>query len=221
MQDGEGMAKALGGTAATGGSPTGWFDELYARAESGEVDVPWDRGEPHPLLVTWLGDRRLDGVRTVVPGTGTGWDAELLASRGADVVAFDVSPVAVAAVQRTHPRSTVAYVVSDLLQLSPAWSGAFDLVVEAMTVQSMPRRVRREATAAVCRLAGPGATLLLIGGRHPAGGSLEAGPPWRLTEGELASFEAEGLHRVGVLESSTDEVVRYLVELRRRGEREA
>lgn len=91
MRDGDEVAKELGGSAGTLGSPTGWFDELYASAAAGETDVPWDRGGPHPLLAAWLGERRLDGVRTVVPGTGTGWDAELLAARGAEVAAFDVS----------------------------------------------------------------------------------------------------------------------------------
>ena len=31
--------------------PTGWFEPLYAAAERGEREVPWDRGEPRELLV--------------------------------------------------------------------------------------------------------------------------------------------------------------------------
>ncbi len=33
--------------------PTGWFEPLYAAAERGEREVPWDRGEPRDLLVEW------------------------------------------------------------------------------------------------------------------------------------------------------------------------
>jgi len=33
--------------------PTGWFDQLYATGASGEVQMPWSRIEPHPLLTGW------------------------------------------------------------------------------------------------------------------------------------------------------------------------
>ena len=39
--------------------PTGWFEPLYAAAERGEREVPWDRGEPRDLLVEWAADRGL------------------------------------------------------------------------------------------------------------------------------------------------------------------
>lgn len=204
-------ARELSRDAAGTGSPTAWFDELYREADAGRAVVPWDRGSASPLLLEWLGERRLDGLRSVVPGVGTGWDAELLAERGAQVVAFDVSEHAVLASERRHAPTEVAYVVSDLLALSPGWSRAFDLVVEAMTVQSMPRRVRSDATAAVRALVAPGGTLLVIGIRHPEGADLEQGPPWLLTGPELDAFADEGLSVVSVLEDGA----RYLLELRR------
>ena len=31
--------------------PTGWFEPLYAAAERGEREVPWDREEPHAEVI--------------------------------------------------------------------------------------------------------------------------------------------------------------------------
>ena len=54
--------------------PTGWFDQLYAAGASGEVQMPWSRIEPHPLLTGWVQDRNLTGAgrRAVVVGCGLG-----------------------------------------------------------------------------------------------------------------------------------------------------
>lgn len=215
MTGGGDAARRLGAAAGRDGSPTDWFDELYRRAEAGDAAIPWDRGGPHPLLEAWLGERRLAGVRAVVPGAGTGWDAELLASRGADVVAFDVSPAAVDAVRRRHPGSRARHVVADLLALPAEWAGAFDLVAEVMTVQSMPRRVRDAATGCVASLVAPGGTLLVIGVRHPDGLALDAGPPWPLTADELAAFARDGMRVVESHDEASGGVTRVRVELRR------
>jgi hypothetical protein len=56
--------------------PTGWFDQLYAAGASGQVQMPWSRIEPHPLLTGWVQDRNLTGrsrtsavtSRTLDPG---------------------------------------------------------------------------------------------------------------------------------------------------------
>jgi hypothetical protein len=60
--------------------PTGWFDQLYAAAASGDVQMPWSRIEPHPLLTGWVQDRNLTGAgrQAVVVGCGLGADAEYL-----------------------------------------------------------------------------------------------------------------------------------------------
>jgi len=33
---------------------TAWFEELYADAEAGRREVPWDRGGPNPFLEQWV-----------------------------------------------------------------------------------------------------------------------------------------------------------------------
>jgi hypothetical protein len=32
---------------------TAWFERLYAAAEAGDAEVPWDRGGPNPFLEQW------------------------------------------------------------------------------------------------------------------------------------------------------------------------
>ena len=65
-----------------------------------------------------------------------------------------------------------------------------------MTVQSMPRSVRRAAIASVRDLVAPGGTLLVIGGVATPGGA--PGPPWPLDRSEMESFGDDRLVRVGL-----------------------
>lgn len=164
------------------GDPTGWFERLYAAAETGEAVVPWDRGTPHSLLVDWAEGRALDGYgkRAVVVGSGLGEDAEYVARGGFATVAFDISPTAVDAARRRFPDSPVRYLVADLLDLPVRWRGAFDLVVEIFTVQALPPGYRRQATHNVGSLVSPRGTLLVIAAAHDADDG-EEGPPWPLT----------------------------------------
>ncbi|HEY6739594.1 MAG TPA: methyltransferase domain-containing protein [Actinopolymorphaceae bacterium] len=181
--------------AATADDPTGWFELLYSAAEDGEAGVPWDRGEPHPLLVSWMEDRAPapDGRNAVVVGSGLGEDAEFVSRQGWETVAFDVSESAVRGARRRFPRTTVDYRVADLFALPPSWQGAFDLVVENMTVQSLPPDLHLEAIARIRGLPAPGGTLLVIGmvgdPDRPADG-----PPWPLTRPEIESFASGDVH---------------------------
>jgi SAM-dependent methyltransferase len=214
------VADELAAAAIAAGDPTGWFEQLYAKAGRGETGLPWDRGTAHPLLVDWAGGRRGDGARAVVVGCGPGHDAEFLAQRGFEVTAFDISESAIDQVRARHPGSSVTYAVADLLDLPGGWEGGFDLVVEAMTVQAMPRALRADATAAVGSLVAPGGTLLVIGVFLPPGTSLDEGPPFLLTPDEVAAFGADGLVSRGVIEAALAErdAPRYRAEFRRPAE---
>lgn len=190
-------AQDLAAESLAAGSPTDWFERLYDAAGRGEAEVPWDRGAPHPLLSEWFAqnpeEATGDGRTAIVPGAGPGHDAELLASLGFRTSAFDVAPSAIEQVRAAHPDSEVDYRVADLFELPPEWRGSFDLVVESMTVQSMPRDVRADATAAIRSLVAPGGVLVLIGSVLPPDADLGEGPPWRLTREEIEAFGADGL----------------------------
>lgn len=169
--------------------------------------VPWDRGEPHRLLVDWVERRRLQGhgKRAVVIGSGLGEDAEYVARHGFTTVAFDIAPTAVDAARRRFPGSPVQYVVADLLDLPVRWRGAFDLVIEIFTVQALPPGYRRQATHNAGTLVAPGGTLVVIAAARDAARDANdgddgdvPGPPWPLTRREIDAFAGYGIEPVRI-----------------------
>jgi SAM-dependent methyltransferase len=186
--------------AEAGDDPTGWFERLYAAAEQGEAVVPWDRGGPHPLLSPWTAERALagGGRSALVVGCGFGADAEHVAGLGFATTAFDISESAVRAARRRFPDSAVQYVTADLLEPPAGWRGGFDLVLESLTVQSLPDPPRREAIGRVRDMVAPGGTLLVLASaRDEQDGPVE-GPPWPLTRAEIDAFATAGLEPVRV-----------------------
>jgi len=192
-----------------GDEATDWFEQLYTRARDGDAVVPWDRGGPNPLLVEWARGADGAGRRALVVGSGLGDDAEHVARLGFETVAFDVAPTAVATARRRFPGSPVGYRTADLLAPPAAWSGAFDLVVESITVQALPERLHADAIARVAAMVAPGGTLLVLSGAREAGERVD-GPPWPLTRDELDQFGARGLTpvRVDDLRDASDPGVR-------------
>jgi SAM-dependent methyltransferase len=169
---------------------TAWFERLYAAAEAGEAEVPWNRGGPNPFLERWVRSRAGEGAgrRALVIGTALGDDAELLAARGFAVTAFDIAPTAIEAARRRFPGSSVDYRVADLLDLPAGWREAFDLVAEAITVQALPLSLRDRAIDAIASTVAPGGTLVVVSGICEGSGERD-GPPWPLTRAELDRFE--------------------------------
>jgi SAM-dependent methyltransferase len=196
-EDEDADADRLAAESLRRGDPTGWFEPLYDAAGRGEAVVPWDRGEPHPLLVEWAAQRAepAPGVEAVVVGCGLGEDAELLARLGYDTVAFDVSPTAVEACRARHPGSSVRYQAADLLDLPAAWTRAYGLVVEVFTVQALPSSLRTRAVAAVAGLVAPRGRLVVIAFAGEAGVEAD-GPPWPISRHDLDGFVAAGLELV-------------------------
>jgi pimeloyl-ACP methyl ester carboxylesterase/SAM-dependent methyltransferase len=195
----------------TAGEPGAWFDRLYAAARAGEVDMPWDRSGPQPLLAEWAQRSAPTGEVAVIVGCGLGGDAEFVASLGLRTVAFDVSDSAIAIARHRFPDSTVDYRVASLLDPPAEWSRAFDLVVEIHTVQALPRDVRARAIGNVADLVAPGGTLLVIAF---SGDADRPGPPWPLTRTDVDSFTADGLQPV-MIEENADGTPRWRAEFRR------
>ncbi|CAM00995.1 methyltransferase family protein [Saccharopolyspora erythraea NRRL 2338] len=216
MADIEEHTRRLAAESLSSDDPTGWFERLYAQAERGETAVPWDRGAPHQLLAEWSAGLRGEGRRALVVGCGYGADAEHLAGLGFRTDAFDVSATAVDGARRRFPGSPVHYAVADLLEPPGERAGAYDLVVESLTVQSLPDTLRGQAIAAVRRFVAPGGTLLVIASARGEG-PVE-GPPWPLTRAEVESFSGEDLQaaRIEAIPAEADPaVVRWRAEFRR------
>jgi SAM-dependent methyltransferase len=180
--------------------PTAMFERMYGAAADGQERLPWDRGGPHPLLEPWARDLDGAGRRALVVGSGLGTDAQFIAERGFEVVGFDVSPTAVAMSRERFADSNVDFVVADLLDLPAEWSKAFDLVVESLTVQSMPIAYHADATVNVARTVADGGTLLVIATARDERDGIPDGPPWPLTRAEIDAFAVDGLTPVEIEE---------------------
>ncbi len=169
--------------------PPGMFEAMYAAAQARGVAPPWDYGGPRPQLMEWAEERNLAGGRdAVVVGCGYGADAEFLARLGFRTTAFDFAPTAIATARQRHPGSAVTYLVADVLDLPPEWQGRFDLVVESLTIQSMPPEYHQVAAHNIAQLLAPEGTLLVLATARNDGVEVE-GPPWPLTRAELDAFE--------------------------------
>ncbi|MGW5723088.1 class I SAM-dependent methyltransferase [Amycolatopsis sp. NPDC003865] len=177
------------------GSPTRWFDELYTAAARGEAEVPWTRGAPNADLADWVEPG--EGRRALVVGSALGDDSELLAAAGWTVTGFDVAPAAVEAARARFPESRVDYVVADLLKPPGEWHHAFDLVVEIINIQAMPRDFRAAAITSLAGFLAPGGTMLVseVAEENVAP---EPGPPWPFSRAEIESVAQDGVKLVGL-----------------------
>jgi SAM-dependent methyltransferase len=91
------------------------WDESY----TGDSPAPWDIGRPQPAFVRLADDGLLAG-RLLDSGCGTGENALLAASRGADVTGIDVAPTAItrARAKAAERGLEVRFEVADALELS-------------------------------------------------------------------------------------------------------
>jgi SAM-dependent methyltransferase len=190
-------ARALAKQYLAKGDPFGWFDELYARAKDNPDIIPWAELRPNPHLIEWLDQANVGGTarRALVIGCGFGDDAEELARRGFDTTGFDVSQTAVTACRSRFPQTAVHYAVADLFAAPSEWERAFDLVVEAYTLQVLPVALRQAALGILPGFVRPGGLLLIIArGREPA--DPEGDMPWPLTREELRILNSPPLAEV-------------------------
>ena len=116
MSDPRALARELARESIARGEVTSWFERLYAESERDGFRVSWVDLEPNPYLVECPRRRPvpLSGRATVV-GCGYGDHAELLATAGLEVTAFDITPTAIARCHARFPDSTVRYEVADVL----------------------------------------------------------------------------------------------------------
>jgi SAM-dependent methyltransferase len=179
-----GAARDLAQRSVDRGDHTRWFEEFYQPAQARPEVVPWSDKRANPHLVSWAEENDVSGVgrRALVVGCGYGDDTEWLAGRGFEALAFDVSPTAVSVARRRFPDSFVDYRVADALNLPDEWRHAFDLVLEAYTLQVLlgePRAVAVRQIAATVK----DRLLLVARGRDKDDDPGQM--PWPLTRSDL------------------------------------
>ncbi len=173
------------------GDPLSWFETLYSEARAGQGSIPWAGMKPNPHMVRWVedSDRHWEGKSALVIGCGLGDDAEYLSALGMKVTAFDLSDTAIAWCKERFPGSETDYRTANLLQAPEEWIGAYDLVFESYTLQSLPYPERCRAIEAISSFVSDQGTLLLICMGRDADDP-EGDIPWPLTREELRSFES-------------------------------
>jgi SAM-dependent methyltransferase len=72
-------------------------DPQYWRDAYAEPTQGWEIGRAAPPLARWFAANSPSGTRALVVGCGRGHEARMLAAAGADVVAIDFAPEAIAA----------------------------------------------------------------------------------------------------------------------------
>jgi SAM-dependent methyltransferase len=151
------------------------WNESYAAGE-----LPWDTGEPEPLLVEFVTLGRIAPTRTLEIGAGTGTNAIYLAERGFDVLGIDVAPLAVErANAKLDGRDLVCrFETLDILAASPP-EGPFQFVFDRGCFHVFDESEERARFAArVAAVLGPGGLWLSLIGSNE-GPPREVGPPRR------------------------------------------
>jgi SAM-dependent methyltransferase len=151
------------------------WNESYASGE-----LPWDTGQPEPLLVEFITSGGIVPARTLEIGAGTGTNAIWLAERGFDVLGVDVSTLAVeqarAKMQGRDLRCRFATL--DFLA-APAPEGPFHFVFDrgCFHVFDEPEERARFASRVAAALVRGGLWLSFIGSTE--GPPRDGGPPRR------------------------------------------
>ncbi len=150
------------------------------RYQSG--DMPWEKGEPSPGLVDFLGSHPSLGKGTVcVPGCGTGHDARVWAAAGFETHGYDIAPSAIRlACEKTRAAGLNAtFTLADFLSSEPP--ARFDYLFEHTLFCAIQPVQRDEYCRALLRWLKPGGVYLAVNYLIPD----EDGPPFGTTREEL------------------------------------
>lgn len=180
-----------------------WFNDLYEKHKNNYDNIPWARQAVNPLLHSYIEDRtHVHKGKALVIGCGLGDDAHALELAGYDVLAIDVSEVALELAQKRSENSTIRYEKQDIFDMPPKYRAHFDFVFEALTIQSLPIEFREKMINAISETLAPEGKLLVVAHKRKKDMS---GPPWPLTQEEIDLFRvAENLKELS-LELHTEE----------------
>ncbi|MBS4727078.1 class I SAM-dependent methyltransferase [Mycobacterium sp. SM1] len=149
------------------------FEVLYGAEHAGEVLVPWDIGEPQPVVQQLVAYGAVRG-EVLDPGTGPGHHAIFYASHGYPTTGIDGSPTAIELAKRNAERAGVRvdFQVADATKLD-GFDGRFDTVIDSAFyhVFSDDEQTQTRYAQALHRATKPGARLFMFEfGRHNVNG---------------------------------------------------
>ncbi|QLG87755.1 class I SAM-dependent methyltransferase [Chitinibacter bivalviorum] len=191
-------ARQLAAEAINDGRPLDWFETLYAKAQRYEAIVPWADLIPNPNLTALFDEQRhrFTNMKSALKvGCGLGDDAEWLAQQGLDVTAIDIAKTAIAQCLQRFPQSPVRYCVANLFEAPTDWCNAFDLVVEAYTLQVLPAQLRPAALSHIAQCVASNGYLLIVARLREPVEAIGA-MPWPLTRAEIDEIKALGFTEI-------------------------
>lgn len=151
------------------------WNDSYASGQ-----LPWDTGQPEPLLVEFVTSGRVKPGPALEIGAGTGTNAIWMAERGFDVLGVDLAPLAVEKARtKMEGRSlSCRFAALDFL-VAAAPDGPFQFVFDrgCFHVFDEPDERQRFAARVAAILVPGGLWLSMIGSTE--GPPREAGPPRR------------------------------------------
>lgn len=151
------------------------WNESYASGQ-----LPWDTGQPEPLLVEFVTSGAIAPGPMLEIGAGTGTNSIWLAEHGFDVLGMDVAPLAVERAQAKMEGRALRcrFAAWDILAAPPA-GGPFQFVFDrgCFHVFDEPDERQRFAEHVAAALAPGGLWLSMLGSTE--GPPREAGPPRR------------------------------------------
>ena len=151
------------------------WNDSYASGQ-----LPWDTGQPEPLLVEFVTSGRVKPGPALEIGAGTGTNAIWMAERGFDVLGVDLAPLAVekARTKMEGRGLSCRFAALDFLAAAPP-DGPFQLVFDrgCFHVFDEPDERQRFAARVAAILVPGGLWLSMIGSTE--GPPREAGPPRR------------------------------------------
>lgn len=151
------------------------WNESYASGQ-----LPWDTGQPEPLLVEFVTSGAVTPGPILEIGTGTGTNSIWMAEQGFDVLGVDVAPLAVERAQAKMEGRALRcrFAAWDILA-TPLPDGPFQFVFDrgCFHVFDEPGERQRYAAHVAAALAPGGLWLSMIGSTE--GPPREVGPPRR------------------------------------------
>ena len=151
------------------------WNDSYASGQ-----LPWDTGEPEPLLVEFVTSGAVTPGPALEIGAGTGTNTIWLAERGFDVLGVDLAPLAIEKAQAKIKGRALPCRFADLdILAAPPPGGPFQFVFDrgCFHVFDEPDERERFAANVAAALAPGGLWLSIIGSTE--GPSREVGPPRR------------------------------------------
>lgn len=171
---------------------TAWFETLYKECNEDTTKIPWAKLKPNDALIYYLNNNGENKGKALVIGCGLGDDAKALHDAGYDTLAIDISKSALEWAQKRFNDTSISFEEHSILQMPEHYQNHFDLVFEALTIQSLPVKYRNEMIEAISQTLTPGGKLLVVAHGKKKDERFD-GPPWPLYEEELKAFSEYGL----------------------------